>query len=116
MALVDLSTGKIHGCEEGSKTWYHEKGHIVFNDSTWGAKISYYGVFFQMITVFFLALSIIIDNLWLHLFTLLNALGMIFCYIFEEAWCWSWGLREWSNNRLISSILKSHPKNKSHNY
>ena len=31
-AHVDLSTGKIFHCEEGSWKWWHEKGHLVFNN------------------------------------------------------------------------------------
>jgi len=106
MALVDLATSKIFGCEEGSKVWYHEKGHIVFNNSNWGAKINYYGVFFQMIAVFFLALSLLINSLYLHLFTFLNALGMVVCYVYEEVWCWVYGLREWKKNNFKKEIKK----------
>jgi hypothetical protein len=102
LAVVDLQTEKIFGCKEGSKTWYHEKGHIVFNNLDWGAKISYYSVFFQMIAVFFLALSILINNLFLHIFTFLNALGMIVCYLIEESWAWAWGLKNYKKNEGIS--------------
>jgi len=31
MAIVDLATGNITGCKKGSRTWWHEKGHIVFS-------------------------------------------------------------------------------------
>ena len=102
MATVNLQTEQIFGCKEGSKTWYHEKGHIVFNNLSWGNKISYYSVFFQMIAVFFIALSLLINNVFLHLFAFLNALGMIVTYLFEECWAWSWGLKEYKkNNQLI---------------
>lgn len=101
MALVDLSTGKIFGCKEGNKVWYHEKGHIVFNNSNFGAKINYYGSFFQMLAVFFLSLSIIINNLLLHVFTFCLGLSVVACYLFEETWCWVWGLKEWKKNKKV---------------
>jgi len=96
MAVVDLSSGKITGCEKGSKVWWHEKGHIEFNNTEWGSKIDYYQYFFMMIAVFFGALSLLIDNLFLHLFTLMNALGMIISYIYQEVWAWVWGLKQYN--------------------
>ena len=96
MALIDLVSGKIYGCKKGSKVWYHEKGHLLFNNSEFGVKINYYGQFFQMIAVFILSLSIIIDWLPLKLFGLTNALGMIICYVWEEVWCEIYALREYN--------------------
>jgi hypothetical protein len=98
-AVVDLSTGKITGCEHGSKTHYHELGHIEFNNTEWGAKIDYYQYFFMMVAVFFGALSLLIDNLFLHLFTFLNALGMLCSYVYQEIWAWAWCLREYNKKR-----------------
>ena len=95
MATVDLSSGKITGCVEGSKTWYHENGHIAFNETESGAKIDYYQYFFMMVAVFFGSLSLIIHNYFLHLFTFMNALGMVVSYVYQELWCWVWGIREW---------------------
>jgi len=97
MATVDLNSGKITGCVEGSKTWYHEKGHIAFNETDLGSKIDYYQYFFMMVAVFCGSLSLIIDNYFLHLFTFLNAFGMVVSYAYQEIWCWVWGIREWKN-------------------
>ena len=30
---VDLSTGKIYNCRKGSYYFWHEKGHLKFNDT-----------------------------------------------------------------------------------
>ena len=30
---VDLGTRKIYGCEPDSWNYYHEKGHLEFNDN-----------------------------------------------------------------------------------
>jgi len=88
MAIVDLTTGNITGCEKGSRVWWHEKGHIAFSKLDLGAKINYYQYHFMMMAVFFMSVSLIIDNLWLKVFTFLNALGMVCSYIYEEVWCW----------------------------
>lgn len=97
MAFVDTASGKIYGCEEGSKVWYHEKAHIKFNESELGTKIIYYGYFFQMMAVFILSISLIINWLPLKLFGLTNALGMAFCYCFEEIYAWVIGLKEYNS-------------------
>jgi len=81
MAIVDLTTGNITGCEKGSRVWWHEKGHIAFSKLDLGAKINYYQYHFMMMAVFFMSVSLIIDNLWLKVFTFLNALGMV-CFLY----------------------------------
>ena len=105
MAIVDLQTKQIYDCKEGTKTWFHEKGHIEFNNTDRGVKINYYGIFFQMVAVFFIALSLLINNLPLKIFAFMNALGMLVCYIYEEVWCWAWGLKEWKRSKSNISNL-----------
>lgn len=34
---VDIETGKIYGCKEGTWDWWHEKGHIAYNESDDGS-------------------------------------------------------------------------------
>ena len=96
MAQVDLSTGKIYGCEEGSKTWYHEKAHIIFNKTEVGVRINYYYYFFQMVAVFFIGLGLVINWFPIKIFGLTNAVGMIVCYLYEELWCWWWALKRYN--------------------
>ena len=100
MALVDLNTGKIYGCKKGSKVWYHEKAHIKFNDTEFGVKINYFGSFFQMIAVFSIALGLVIKWLPIKLFGLVNAIGMIVCYLYEEIWCERMALKEYKTKGL----------------
>lgn len=95
MATIDLLTGKITGCVEGSKTYYHELGHKAFSETESGAKIDYYQYFFMMVAVFFGSLSLLINNSFLHLFTFMNALGMIVSYMYQEIWAWHWAVKEW---------------------
>jgi len=96
MAIVDLATENITGCKKGSRTWWHEKGHIVFSKQDWGAKISYYQYHFMMMAVLFGSLSLLINSLGLKAFTFLNALGMILSYIYEEVWCWAYSFKNYS--------------------
>lgn len=100
MAIVDLNTGQITGCVEGSKTWYHEQGHIVFNKTDWGSRISYYQTFFMMVSVFFICLGVVLQNIYVQVFAMVNALGMVMSYIYEEVWCWVYGLREYNKANL----------------
>ena len=96
LATVDLVTKKIFGCKEGSRTWWHEKGHIQFADTDWGSRISYWQIFFMMLAVFFGCLSLLIDSNSIKVFAFINALGMILCYIYEELWAWGWALKQYN--------------------
>jgi hypothetical protein len=95
MGLVNLSTGEITDCKKGSRVWWHEKGHIEFNKLEWGSKIDYYQQHFMMVAVFFGAMSLLINNLYLHLFTFLNALGMICSYLYQELWAWLYSFKHY---------------------
>lgn len=99
MAFVDLNTGKIYGTKKGSPTYFHEKGHIYFNSKSWGVRISYYGTFFQMISVIFLGVNLFVNSIFLKVFIAMNIFGMIFSYVFEEVFCWVWGLKEWRKSK-----------------
>jgi len=96
MAIVDLSTGQITGCKKGSRTWWHEKGHIAFSKLDLGAKINYYQYHFMMVAVISMAMSLLINSFLLRVFSFLNALGMILSYIYEEVWCWGYSFKNYS--------------------
>ena len=95
MATVDLATGKIFGCKEHSKVWFHEKAHIKFNDTNQGSKVSYYQFFFMMISVFFITIYLLTGWYYVAIFSFINALGMMMSYIYEEVWCWVVGLKDY---------------------
>jgi len=101
MAIVDLATGQITGCEKGSKVWYHEKAHIEFNKREFGAKVNYWQYHFMMTAVFFGSLALLFNSLLLKVFVFLNALGMVSCYALEEIVCWVWGLKEWRKAQCL---------------
>ena len=39
MANVNLITGKIYGCKYGTKTYYHEEGHLKYESTDGGRKV-----------------------------------------------------------------------------
>lgn len=99
LAVVDLATEKIFGCDKYSKVWWHEKGHIKFNNTDWGSRVSYWQIFFMMIAVFFTGLGVVTGNFSIQIFGFINALGMLLSYIIEEVWCWVWGLRQYNSSK-----------------
>lgn len=99
MPVVDLSTGKIYGCEKGTRSYYHEKGHLYFNSKEFGVKINYYGSFFKMIAVFFVAVGVLTDSILVKSFGFVNAAGMMVCYIIEEAYCEIYAWRKMKRKR-----------------
>ena len=84
-AHVDLETGKIHGCKPGTRKWFHEEGHLVFNNdpnkSFWIMIID----FMDYLWKFAIMLAIIARPL-VYLAVLLWSIPM-FWIIYEEAWC-----------------------------
>jgi len=84
-AHVDLATGKIYGCEEGSLKWYHEEGHLVFNSSaeqSWILMLKSY--VFDFLILFIMASIVIriVFPLAVSFWTAYTAIG-----IYEEWWC-----------------------------
>ena len=84
-AHVDLDTGKIYGCNEGSFNWWHEKGHLVFNSNpktSWLIMTKSYA--FDLWMVFVMS-SIVIRKVFpVALFLWLYYTSIT---IYEEWWC-----------------------------
>lgn len=87
MPLVDLISGKIYGCKKNSKSWWHETGHLVFDKLELGTKVKYYNYFFTMVTVILMPINLFINSIFLKFFTLINGVGVLITYIYEEIWC-----------------------------
>jgi len=96
---VDLKTGKIIGCKVGSLTWFHEFGHILYNNSPksihlkiiqdWCLKI-----FFVFVWVLFKYQSYYV---WFPTGILLITYFVL--DIYEELWCWVYALKNVGNKR-----------------
>ena len=95
MAAINISTGKIIGCEENSLKWFHEKGHLVYNNSIgirigiWQKNIFYFMICFIVLTPLF--------KLWPKLFCVIGGIVFFMIYllieIFEEIWCWRFAFK-----------------------
>jgi hypothetical protein len=97
-----LQTGKITGCKKGSYVWWHEKGHLVFNQTELGSKIEYYQQHFMMVAVSSIVLGTTFDTIYsmpLKVFALLNATGMMVSYLYQEIWCWMYARRNFFNKQ-----------------
>jgi len=86
MAFVNVDTGQIIGAKIGSLGWWHEKGHIKFNDSEFGqrkiyTKESLYHImiFFIIATLFFPIFKWCAFSAWV---------GVLYYAVYEEIWCW----------------------------
>ena len=96
MALVDLITGKIIGAKRGSVEYLHEQGHIEFNKSEKGIKLSYWqSTFYDFtITLIISAISFFYISKKVSIVFLLISwsfwLGYILLQQYEELWCWNY--------------------------
>ena len=88
MSYVNLENKKIVGASEGSLAWWHEKGHIIYNQSEKGIKNSY-----RMSFSFYLALTLIILTIASNIspiFSVVFIFGFWWYFIYEEIWCWNY--------------------------
>lgn len=98
MAHVDITTGKIYGAEKGSKTYYHEKGHLIFNKIPFNESIRVaQEVSFKWI-LFSVALHTLLPLQLFKLLTLFFLLMNIFSEGYEEMWCWRYAIKQKKGN------------------
>lgn len=95
-AKLNLRTGKIIGARKNSFGWWHEKGHLVYDNSEEGIKNSYnqemsfkYAVLFCIISFFFNSSKY---------FAMIMILIYFGYYFFEEHWC-----NKYAKNKLEES-------------
>lgn len=88
MAHANVSTGEIAGCEPGTLTWWHEKGHLVYNSEYWGQRLALARQNFQDLAIVLLAVAVFYDVWKLKLGAFAAAIGWAGIYFFEEAWAW----------------------------
>ena len=97
-AHVDLETGKIYGCKKHSFLWWHEKGHIEFNDHPqWSFLILIRGYIFQLcfgLTVW----GIYYEPLFLP--AIITWIAFAFLGVFEELWCNNYALKRLRNHKV----------------
>jgi hypothetical protein len=103
MANVDLETKKIVGAEEGTKTYLHEVGHLVFEDKCiWGNDIRANQILFPRYLLFSLGLYILYPSFYIKLFIIFFMVFSIFFELFEEVWCWNYASKELNKKRGVN--------------
>lgn len=92
MPIVDLQTGKIYGCEKYSYSWWHEKGHLEFNNHDKGVLYNYRKELFLKMCILLLIANSIYECIPFKF--ILVALGTLslYYYFYEELWCWKYAL------------------------
>ena len=93
-AKVDLSTGKIYGCEPGTLSYYHEEGHIIFNDTDEGISMNYRADFFFKLCVLLLIVTKfpMFNNFGINFIMVAMAGLWLYYYFYEEVWAWKYAI------------------------
>lgn len=90
MANVNLDTRKVYGADKGTKTFYHEVGHTIFQDSKYGniVRVTQDNSFkFLIFSIAFNSLyPSVLFKILIVFFILLNSLSEMY----EEWWCWDY--------------------------
>jgi len=91
MANVDLQTGVITGAVKGTKTYYHEQAHLVFEkENKIGNKIRVMQELSIKFLIFSMAFQLIYSHIIFKILIFVFILSSIYSEIFEEAWCWAY--------------------------
>ena len=93
--FVNLNTGKIYNCKKGSKIWWHEKGHIVFDRLEVTAKLKLTQNYIFWVWMLSTTLSIV-DKYMLFL-SIPLCLWYIGIEFYEEWWCNNYAKRKHLN-------------------
>jgi hypothetical protein len=83
MAHVDISTGKIYGAKKKSFEWFHEEGHLVFNDK-------FSNLLLKKEYLFYCWMALVSLSFIFKVFIVLNILTLgvyLFLGLYEEIWC-----------------------------
>ena len=89
MANVDLTTKKITGATPGTKKYYHEEGHLEFEDkSSVGNMIRVIQDLSFKSLVFLVAFQLMKSCKLFMVLIIFSILSNIFSELYEEEWCW----------------------------
>jgi hypothetical protein len=84
-AKINLRTGKIIGAEKGTFAWYHEKGHLVYDDSERGITNGVYQNGALYASLLFLLLGDL--SIVYKILAGLSIGTLIGLALYEEIWC-----------------------------
>lgn len=91
MANVNLQTKKIYGCKRGTKTYYHEQAHLLFEDNAPQGNLirQWQGLSFTTI-IYILFFNMLYPSWIWKVSGILLVLISIGTELYEEFWCWKW--------------------------
>jgi|GEM_PF-7026916 len=89
MANVDLTTHKITGAIPGTKKYYHEVGHLEFeNESSIGNLVRVIQDLSFKFLVFLMAFQLMKPCSLFMVLIIFSILSNILSELYEEDWCW----------------------------
>lgn len=97
MAIVDLNTNDIIGAKQGSLTWWHEYGHIIYNRNLKNKILDWWGDSFFKIAVASIIIKQIVTNEFLiDVLTMSSISALVIWFLiyqYEEIWCWAFAFK-----------------------
>ena len=100
MANVNLATGKIYGCKEDTLKYYHEVGHLKFEDEAHNGnairQLQYISLLFLIYATGF---YVLLPNEYLKWLLISLMLTNIFMEMYEEYWCWLYARQKKDENK-----------------
>lgn len=102
-AFADTSTGKIYGAKEGTKTWWHEKGHLKYNKTDKGARRNFNFQSYLFITICMTVIALFFP--FFKFIALATLLITIYYYSFEEIWCWVYAFKMYNLQKIGNKLI-----------
>jgi len=93
MAFVDLNTKEIVGAKKGSYIYYHEIGHLKFNETLFGKNFGFWKEQIFLWIILSIVVYILFPSDILKLLPFSIYLLFALMYFFEEAWAWGYALK-----------------------
>lgn len=102
-AFADTKNNEIYGATEGTKTWWHEKGHLKYNKTAKGARRN-----FNFQSYLFVTICMTVVSLFFPLFkwaALIGILITVYYYVFEEVWCWIYAFKMYNLQKITTKFM-----------
>jgi hypothetical protein len=81
----DIATGKIYGCKKNSFEWFHEKGHLIYNESDKGSQNILWARNVFVFWIFITSCAFFLESF--KYFSLILASQYVGLELYEEYWC-----------------------------
>lgn len=85
-AHCDIESGKVYGVIEGTKEWFHEEGHLVFNESERGSTLHLYQKYLLHGWMLWFSASPLMGRIAYYI-GMIALFGYFGIEMYEELWC-----------------------------